>query len=203
MKNKKIILICCCLLFSTSLRSFGQRKVIVEGVFNENDTCKTAKSTASICVLVKMVIAGRVYQSTFINNEGFFKFYKLCTTTNYKLEFTCLGWAFKPVIKIKEKRDDKIVFDCRFNINHFTDSLFKLKDFKSPNAITYEYCGYPAYSDFRLSIFSNKYGLRYKNMGCYAFDEKEVNKEAIKKLNKSLGDNWEKVFWNEIELKLK
>jgi len=190
-------------MFSTSILSFGQRNVSIEGFFNQNDTSNTAKKRASTFVLVKMIVADTVYQSTFINNEGFFKFYKLCSTINCKLEFTCLGYSFQPVIRIKENRDDKIVFDCRFDINHFTDSLFKLTDFKFPNTITYEYCGLPTYPDFQLRIFSNKYGFSFENMGCYYFDEKEANKDAIKKLNKSLGDNWEKVFWNEIKLKLK
>lgn len=203
MKNKKKNFIICCLLFSTGFLSFGQRKISIEGFFNQNDTSKTAKTTASRFVLAKMIVADTVFQSTFINNDGFFKFYKLCSTNKFKLEFTCLGYSFQPKIRMKEKKVDKIVIDCRFNINQFADSLFNQKDFKFPNSITYEYCGHPVYSDSKLRIYSSKYGLNYENMGCYAFDEKEVNNEAIKKLNKSLGDNWEKVFWNEIKLKLK
>jgi len=190
-------------LLSANSLCFGQKKINIAGFFNQNDTSETSKKTASVIVLIKMIVDDAVYQSTFINDEGFFEFYKPCSNKNYKLEFSCYGYSFRPTIRIKENEGDKIVIDCQFNIIHFTDSIFKSKDFKFPKCLTYDYCGYPAYSDRKLGFYSNKYGFRYENMGCYAFDEKKVNEEAIKKLNKSLGDNWEEVFRKEIELKLK
>ena len=195
-------LIIYCFLLSTSLSCFSQESIIVQGQLNEKDTIQTSKSTAQLFVLVKMIINDSVYQSTFINRKGFFEFYKPCPSENYELEFYFLGRRMRPNIQISEVKKNKVILNCQFNLKHFADSIENRKDFKFPNCITYLYCGLPVYSDYQLSKYSFKYGFRYENLGCDYFDEKEVNKDTIVKLNKSLGDNWEKVFWIEIESKL-
>ena len=185
----------------TSLSCFSQESILVQGHLNENDSIQ--KSTAQLFVLVKMIINDTVYQSTFIDRKGFFEFYKPCSSENYNIEFYFLGHRMRPVIQMSELKKNKIVLDYQFNLLHFVDSIEQSKNFQYPSCITYLYCGLPEYSDFQLMKFSSKYGLRYENLGCFYFDEKEVNKESIKKLNKSLGDNWEKVFWKEVESKMK
>jgi len=199
----KRYLIITVLLLSTSFSCFSQESIILQGNLNEKDTTLTSKNTAQLFVLVKMIINDSIYQSTFINRKGFFEFYKPCPAKNYELGFFYLGYRMRPTIQIREVKNNNVILDCQFNLKHFVDSIESRKDFEFPNCITYAYCGLPAYSDFSLSKYSFKYGFRYENLGCYSFDEKEVNKKAIVKLNKSLGDNWEKVFWIEIESKLK
>ena len=190
-------------LFTSAYNCYGRESIKVQGFLNANDTNKVSKVDAERFVLVKMIVNNEVFQSTFIDNKGFFEFYKPCPSENYKIEFYLLGYRIKPTIEITKVQKNKIVLNCQFNLRHFTNPIQKRKDFQIPNCITYQYCGLPVYSDFKLKKYSYKYGLSYENLGCFYFDEKKVNKEAIKKLNKNLGDNWEKVFWKEVESKLK
>jgi hypothetical protein len=150
-----------------------------------------------------MIIADSVYQSTFISRDGSFEFLKLCSTIDYKFKFYYLGYEFKPHIQKNEQDENHLIFDYKYDLNHFVDSISRSKEFKLPDCETYEYCGLPAYSDRKLKLLSYKYGFIFENRGCYYFDEKVVNKEVIAKLNKSLGDNWEEVFMKEVESKLK
>jgi len=173
----------------------------VIGSLNAKDSTKV--NSASMNVLVKMVVADSVYQSTFIDRKGYFRFDKLCTDSEYKIEFYYLGYKMQPVDMIKKRTEDLELFRCRFDVLQFQDSIFRQKDFKFPILETYFTCGLMMYSDFKLRSYSRKYGFEYMNLGCYGFDEHERNKEVIQRLNKSLGDNWEKVFEKEIDSKLK
>lgn len=202
-KMKKHFIICC-LFLSTNFLGYGQKTIKVEGFLNHNDKKQTSNTAASSFVLIKMIIADTVFQSTFLNSDGSFEFYKLCPTKNYKLKFYYLDYSIKPIIHFDKPLKYKIVLDCRFDLNHFADSVMKLKDFKLPDCVTLECFGNPSIAyESRLGILSYKYGFRYRSMGSGSFDEKEVNKEAIKKFNKSLGYNWEEVFWKEVKIKLK
>ena len=202
-KMKKYFIISC-LFFSPIFLCYGYKTIKVEGFLNHNDKKQTVNSTASMFVLIKMIIADTVFQSTFLNSDGSFEFYKLCPTKNYKLKFYYLDYSIKPIIYFDKLQKDKIVLDCRFDLNNFADSVMKRKDFKFPECVTLEYFGNPSIAyESKLGILSYKYGFKYRSMGCGSFDEKEVNKEAIKKFNKSLGDNWKEVFWKEVKIKLK
>lgn len=198
----RIQLIIYYLLFSAGFYCFGQNSIIVQGYLNEKDSDQRSKNTAAMYVLVKMKTGKTVYQSTFINKKGFFEFYKPCSSKNYNIEFYYLGHRMKPVIQMRELKKNKVTLNYRFNLNHFADSIENRKGFELPHCISYSYCGNNIYSDLKLFKLSMKYGVRYENMGCYYFDEKEANKEAIKKLNKSLGDNWDQVFMKETDSKL-
>jgi len=202
-KMKKYFIICY-LFLSTVFLGFGQKTIKVEGFLNHNDKKQTANKTASTFVLIKMIIADTVFQSTFLKTDGSFEFYKLCPTKNYKLKFYYLDYSIKPIIHLDKSLKDKILLDCRFDLNLFADSVVKRKDFKFSECVTLECFGNPniAYES-KLGILSSKYGFRYRSTGCGSFDEKEVNKEDIQKLNKTLGYNWEEVFREEVKIKLK
>jgi hypothetical protein len=168
---------------------YGQDSTQVKGFINGDKDPFVNRN-----ILLKMIIADSVYQSTFVTYNGFFRFFRLTPTKDYKV--FCFAFDHQinnlEIKKIEKNGLDSLI--CKFDSTEIHSKTYSTKTFD-----TFVYFGYPVYTDFRLSLFSKKYGFLYENMGCIGGDERKINEKLIRKLNKDLGLDWENIIFIELE----
>ena len=187
-------------IFGSIVSCYAQENIRVAGYFNKKDTCQQSRKEADMFVLIKMFVADTVFQSTYINKDGSFRFNKLSPVKNFKLRYYYIQKEFTPTIQVKFQ-DNKAFVNVTFDLLQFRDTVkIDSKHFDSFKLYTVFGHGIVPSKFIRIAY---KYGLRITQAGCVVppGGEQGFNKETITDLNKKLGNDWFYIFWQEVEKK--
>ncbi|WP_303179946.1 hypothetical protein [uncultured Butyricimonas sp.] len=183
----KIIFIGFIWIYST-LCAVGQATPLVHGTLTDKRFWKGC--------LIKMIVADTVYQSINVDSTGSFRFWFPAPTREYEVEVYCVNNCI-PDIKYKIYRSGNVDSIC---VNITFDDIVRSLEGEKGRCDTLYYVGCPAYQDSFLRLVGLRYGLLYINIGCMGNveDERRMNREAVARINKRLGRDWDKIYWHEV-----